>query len=150
MSGPEKNTSVGHPGPLDDSREPLLPQGLSWDDPPTPPLFQFSLKAVFPLPPLPPVPLRVTPSAVLSPVPLAAPQAQDSRILSASLGLLTSGKPWVVAVSAPAAHISAPSVQDIRSSLLSVAEKQQSSQNPGVLGDLGFIPDVSLMSCVTR
>ena len=38
----------------------------------------------------------------------------------------------------------------VRSSLLSVAEKQQSSQNPGVLGDLGFIPDVSLMSCVTR
>ena len=35
------------------------------------------------------------------------------------------------------------------SSLLSISEKQQSSQNPGVLGALGFIPDVSLMSCVT-
>lgn len=38
----------------------------------------------------------------------------------------------------------------VGSGLLSVAEKQQSSQNPGGLGDLGFIPDVSLTSCVTR
>lgn len=104
--------SVGHPGPLDNSRGPLLPQGLSsWDDLP-PPLFQFSLKAVFPLPPLPSVSLGVTPSALLSPVPLAAPQAQDSCILSVSLGLLSSRKSWVLAVWAPAAHISAPSVQE--------------------------------------
>lgn len=135
--------SVGHPGPLDDSRGPLLPQGLSsWDDLPPASFPVFSEGCVSSAPSALRVP-RGDP--ICSPLPSSSSSTTSSRLLhpecqpGSSLLQEVLG-PGRVGPRCP--HLSPVCPGVFGSSLLSISEKQQSSQNPGVLGDL-----VSFQTC---
>lgn len=94
--------------------DPLLCQGLSSCDA-SPPILSsfppFSRRLCFSLPFLPTMSRGATLCALLSPIPLAAPQAQDSHILSAWPGFCRHRGAPRPSCAAPPARLSAPYVR---------------------------------------